>query len=354
MFDKSISKIVSGLLFTAIVIFSSCKKDETWKPEASLSGAQTAITINATGQNFGGSDFTVPFLSSIKWSAASSETWLKLPRPNGANDGYLIVKADTNFKGERKAKITVTGSGVEPFVIDVKQTAAVTIADISNFVDLTKLPFNNGSFSIIIFNDLKQNVTASASESWVSFSNGNSMATPTFSSTNNYIGLYVNVSDNEGTANRTATITIKNKAGEVVKTYTITQLFDLFSSFFLNVNWQLKKVTEFSSPTFTDITVEPCFEDNKTRFTKTSGSSGSYLRDNGNILSNCNEFNQTSIGNYSISYSGSGATFISSNFNYEYDFVNYFYLEKITGDSLKLRNSTSLSTYTRYEFVKVP
>ena len=56
MIKKSISKIVSGLIFSGLVV-SSCKKDENWKPEPSLSGAQTALTINATGQNFGGNDY---------------------------------------------------------------------------------------------------------------------------------------------------------------------------------------------------------------------------------------------------------------------------------------------------------
>jgi hypothetical protein len=356
MINKSIPKIISGFIFSGLVLFSSCKKDENWKPEPSLSASLTSLTINATGQNFSGSDFSISILSSRKWSAASSESWLKLPRPNGANDGYLIFKADTNFSGERKAKITVSSEGVEPFVVDVKQTASVTVGDISSSFDLTKIPFNSEGFSLSIENDLKQNITISTSDSWIGFSFGSSgPGTSSLSSKSSNIYFYVNYDQNTGSSNRTGTFTIKNKTGEIVKTYTITQLFDTFTAFFTGVNWQLKKATEYTSPgSFTVTTIPACISDNKTKFTKSSFSSGgTYARDNGSISSSCSEFEQTSTGSYSVYSTSSGQTTLSSYFNYDFDSETDFYVEKITGDSLKLRDSNFSGSYKRYEFVKV-
>ena len=267
----------------------------------------------------------------------------------------MILKADTNFTGERNAKITVTGDGVEPFIVDVKQTVGITVGNPAAFYNLDKMPFTPENFSINIDNDLSQLITISSSEPWLTLSNrGWSTGAAVLTSNNSNFNLYIFTAENAGSANRTATVTIKNKGGEVVKTLTITQVFDTFTGLFTGVNWQLKRATEYTSlVTFVNQTIKDCIGDNRTKFTKsTTSSGGNYVRDNGIPNLECDEFGPISTGSYSSS-SSSGYTSLYSNFNSNFDNESSFYVEKITSDSLKLRSSTSSNDYTRYEFLKV-
>lgn len=329
-----ITNVCSRVLLPASVIlsliFSSCKKEEVYRPAPSLSANSSNIK---NAPSIGG-DYTVQLLGTVKWTATSNQSWLRLVRSAGANDSYLQLSLDSNFTADaRTAVVNVKGEGVDAFDISLSQSAGVTITPAPG-KDLQNLDFSSGSVSVQITNLLGQNLTISSDQAWA-------MPTETSSSAN-FISMAINLDENTTTAPRSCTITVKNKKGEVIKQIALKQLNDVFGSLFYGTKWKLNR--KFAPSTGANGTLNNCQQDDIYTFVKT----GAQVTRTNSGLNGCSSDVET--GNFTV-YNGSVRTVYCY---YFYDFSSYSQLEviSITSDKLVLAYSSTSSYH--YEFVKVP
>jgi len=190
--------------------FNIGKLSFVYKGSASpfLNVSSNAIAIEA----FANAKKTVDVTSNINWTIASDQPWLTVSTAGAFGDAKVTLTAQENpTTAPRMAHVTLSGIGVTQQVIVVTQDAGGSPYLLLTPTSMDFLYQANTPKNI----DITSNVawTASSDQPWLTLSatNGTGIAVITASATNN-----------NGTTNRTATITITGE-GVLAKTITVTQ-----------------------------------------------------------------------------------------------------------------------------------
>jgi hypothetical protein len=113
----------------------------------------TATPNSLTIESLANSTASFGVASNISWTAISNQPWLTLSRSSGTGYASITLTAGGNaLDNDRIATVTVSGTGVEPQLVNVTQAGLVTNnkeIDISNYIDLYPNP-NNGKFNLIL------------------------------------------------------------------------------------------------------------------------------------------------------------------------------------------------------------
>jgi hypothetical protein len=151
--------------------------------------------------------FTVK--SNKKWAVSSDQAWCTVSPLSGSNDGTVTYSVAPNSSiDSRNATVTVT-SGTLKRMLAIKQNSVPTSLTLSPAAFTMGLESGSNKFTITS----NANWTVSSDQSWCTFS-------PASGSKNRDITF--NVTKNEGTASRTAKITVKNiKDGITTDTKTV-------------------------------------------------------------------------------------------------------------------------------------
>jgi endoglucanase Acf2 len=173
-----------------------------------LNVSSNAVPID----EFANSKKTVDVTANLNWTAVSNQSWLIITPAAGFGDGKITFTAQENSTTEaRVATVTLSGGGVTDQVITVTQNAGgvpyILLTPVSmDFLYKTNTPKNIEITSNVAW-------TASSDQSWLTLSatSGTGIAVIT-----------AVASDNNGTTNRTAIITITGD-GLPAKTIMITQ-----------------------------------------------------------------------------------------------------------------------------------
>lgn len=175
-------------------------------PFLNVSGNELAI------EAFANSKKTVDVTSNINWTVVSDQPWLTVSPAGAFGDAKVTLTAQENpTTAPRMAHVTLSGIGVTQQVIMVTQDAGGVPYLLLTPASMDFLYQANTPKNI----DITSNVdwTASSNQPWLTLSatNGTGIAVITASATNN-----------NGTTNRTATITITGE-GLLAKTIMVTQ-----------------------------------------------------------------------------------------------------------------------------------
>jgi hypothetical protein len=151
--------------------------------------------------------FTVK--SNKKWAVSSDQTWCTVSPSSGSNDGTVTYSVAPNSSiDSHNATITVT-SGTLKRMLAIKQNSVPTSLTLSPTAFTMESESGSNTFTIMS----NANWTVSSSHSWCTFS-------PASGSGNREITF--DVTKNEGTTSRAATITVKNiKDGITTDTKTV-------------------------------------------------------------------------------------------------------------------------------------
>ena len=178
--------------------------------EISQSAANSEISLSVDNLSFtsgsGSKSFSIK--SNIAWTVSSSQVWCSVSPKSGSSDGSVSVSVEENTSlSERTATITVESEAGSQTVKVIQSGAEPVLQLNKNDLSFTS---NAGSDSFTITSNTSWIITSDQTWCMVSSSSGSDNAIIT-----------VNVTENESTFSRSATITVK--AGDMSKTIAITQ-----------------------------------------------------------------------------------------------------------------------------------
>ncbi len=191
--------------------------------DKSLTATPETLSFVAAGENK-----PLAITSNIAFTLISSETWCKLSTTNGSNNASITVTADPNANAAvRTATITISGTGIGDRTVSVSQAAAPGTLSLS----VASLEFSANK----VAKDGKNTVTVTSNGAWDVVGDS---ANPWCNITKSGNTITVEVTtENTGTTNRTATITVKTADNADTKTFTVVQKAEVPQSL-LTETWE--------------------------------------------------------------------------------------------------------------------
>jgi len=225
-------KKIFRILFTFLLLLSlaaACDSTDpkptptpTPTPTASITfsipagGLVTQTTDGNASAEFpaAGGTATAPFSSTVSWTASSSGAWCTVSPGSGSsgNTQLSLSVAKNDGYDDRSATVTIS-AGSARRTISVKQIGADGMLVSPETIEV---PFYGGDFDITVQHNVDYTVTLSASaKGWISVKGTKALTTDKVS---------ITVSQNEGTAAREGTLTIKSSVAEA--TVKVKQAYD--------------------------------------------------------------------------------------------------------------------------------
>lgn len=188
--------VIAGML-----IFTGCPKDEP----NTLSVSPTNITFTAVDPQ---EQLVTITTDADSWSHQVSAGWVSATPDQAAKTLKINAQAYTNTSDPRTAVLTITAGDAPPVTISITQSAKVQDNLSLSPTSLTFGASETGAKSVVVTTNAPS-WDATPSASWVTVSKSGNNAS-------------VRVSSNTGTAERSATVTVKAGDAES-KTFTVTQ-----------------------------------------------------------------------------------------------------------------------------------